>query len=286
MANEPVEEALSGNPDGLSADSQRRDGSAQALKLRLRRRFPRLRSVRMQTNATPTAPPERSAASYVIRAAPKPTALDAEWGSPAWSRAETLAVRHFRPESSAHRPQTLARLLHSPDGISGIFRVEDRYVRCTRTEYMGDVWKDSCVEFFAQPKPGRGYINFEFNCGGAHLCSHVVNPERAPGGFKEFTRIPAELGCTVRTRGSLPRVVEPEIEKPVTWTLAFFIPFALFEHYVGSLGKVGGQTWRGNFYKCADESSHPHWAAWSPVDELNFHLPRCFGEINFEASAK
>jgi hypothetical protein len=48
------------------------------------------------------------------------------------------------------------------------------------------------------------------------------------------------------------------------------------------LGKIGGQSWRGNFFKCAEEISHPHWASWSPVDELNFHLPRCFGTIHFE----
>ncbi len=211
--------------------------------------------------------------------------LNADWENAAWSAAETLEVRHFRPESSAHRPRTFARLLHSPEGISGIFCVEDRFVRCLRTEYLSEVWKDSCVEFFAQPKPDRGYFNFEFNCGGAHLCSYIVNPERTPDGFKEFTRIPAELGRTVLVRSSLPRIVEPEIAEPLTWTLRFFIPFAFFEHYVGPLGSAGGQTWRGNFFKCAEENSHPHWAAWTPVDEFNFHLPRCFGEIKFEPAA-
>jgi hypothetical protein len=228
-------------------------------------------------NATPP--------SCRVRFAAQPPSLDDDWDSAAWSHADTLALPHFRPESSAHRPRTYARLLHSPDGVSGIFRVEDRYVRCVGTDYFSEVWKDSCVEFFAQPWPGRGYINFEFNCGGAHLCSHIVNPERTPDGFKEFTRLPPEIGRTVRVRGSLPRVVEPEITEAVTWTLRFFIPFAVFERYVGPLGKVGGQTWRGNFFKCAEANSHPHWAAWSPVDEFNFHLPRCFGEIKFEPAA-
>ena len=36
------------------------------------------------------------------------------------------------------------------------------------------------------------------------------------------------------------------------------------------------------FFKCGDKTSHPHWASWNPVDELNFHLPRCFSEIIFE----
>ena len=68
------------------------------------------------------------------------------------------------------------------------------------------------------------------------------------------------------------------------WRLEYFIPFSLLEKWVGSLGLVLGQQWHANLYKCGDETSHPHWAAWAPVDEFNFHLPRCFGTIQFEDS--
>jgi hypothetical protein len=138
------------------------------------------------------------------------------------------------------------------------------------------------VELFAEPKPGVGYFNFEFNCGGAFLCGHIVDPTRTKVGFKQFTKVPGEIGQQIQVRASLPRVVEPEIAEPVLWSLQFYIPFALLEKYVGLLGDRSGQTWRGNFFKCAEENSHPHWAAWSPVDELNFHLPRCFGTLRFE----
>ena len=56
----------------------------------------------------------------------------------------------------------------------------------------------------------------------------------------------------------------------------------MLARYSGPLGTLAGRAWRANFYKCGDQTSHPHWAAWSPVDELNFHLPRCFGTIAFE----
>ena len=154
-------------------------------------------------------------------------------------------------------------------------------MRCLRTQYHDPVWKDSCVEFFAQPKPDRGYFNFEFNCGGAFLCCYITNPERTPDGFKEFIKVPAGIGQTIRARSSLPQRIEPEITEPMVWTLGFFIPFALFEHYLGPLGALTGQVWRGNFFKCAKENSHPHWASWSPVDEFNFHRPNCFGWLRF-----
>jgi hypothetical protein len=85
----------------------------------------------------------------------------------------------------------------------------------------------------------------------------------------------------VLLRSSLPAVVDPEIDAPVDWELAFFVPTEVLEDYVGPIGPLAGQEWRANFYKCGDETSHPHWAAWSPVDELNFHLPRCFGTLRF-----
>src|SRR5215831_7355001 len=117
---------------------------------------------------------------YPIHRAPGPLDMSCDWDSHQWSNAETLEIAHFRRESSDHRPRTSARVLYDDTGIHGMFRVEDRYVICKRTEYLEPVWKDSCVEFFAQPQPGGGYFNFEFNCGGAVLCSHIINPERVP----------------------------------------------------------------------------------------------------------
>ena len=57
------------------------------------------------------------------------------------------------------------------------------------------------------------------------------------------------------------------------------------EPYIGTIGDVRGQTWRGNFYKCGDHTSHPHWASWSPIGEqLDFHQPEFFGELRFADS--
>ncbi|MFN7138961.1 MAG: carbohydrate-binding family 9-like protein [Limisphaerales bacterium] len=220
--------------------------------------------------------------SYTVRKTHLPDKLTCDWNAPAWQAADILDINEFRTESGSHRPKTQARLLYDDCGIHGIFRVEDRYVRCVRSGFQSEVWKDSCVEFFVQPKADRGYFNFEFNCGGSLLCYYITNHQRAPGGFKEFQKVPFYLGKAVQVTSSLPEIVDPEIELPVTWQLKFFIPFTLLESFVGELGKPRGAQWRGNLYKCGDETSHPHWASWSPVDEFNFHLPRCFGTLRFE----
>lgn len=220
--------------------------------------------------------------SCVIRKTNLPNKLTCDWSAPAWQLADPLSVDRFRLESGVHRPRTEARLLYDDNGIHGLFRVKDRFVRCVRDTFQSEVWKDSCVEFFVQPKGDKGYFNFEFNCGGALVCNYITDHQRVPGGFKAFIKLPYEHGKYVRVVSSLPRIIEPEITEPVTWSLQFFIPFNILANYVGDLGEIAGSTWRGNFFKCADESSHPHWASWSEVDEFNFHLPRCFGSIYFE----
>lgn len=219
--------------------------------------------------------------TYAVKRAAKRPELNGMWNGPVWGAAETLAVASFRPESSDHRPMVQARLLYDAEGLYGIFRVQDKYVRCVQTEYQSYVSKDSCVEFFVQPKPGRGYLNFEMNCGGTLLLYHITDHERTATGFKEYRPLPWDDGRTITIYHSLPRLVEPEIMVDTEWVLEFAIPFALLAKHIGDLGKIPGATWRANLFKCGDDTSHPHWASWSPVDELNFHLPRCFAPITF-----
>jgi hypothetical protein len=201
---------------------------------------------------------------------------------PVWHQAHALSIDQFRPEGSGHRPQTSLQLLHDDRAIHGLFRVHDRYVRCVHDTYGEPVYQDSCVEFFIKPKLDGGYFNFEFNCGGAFLCNYITDETGAPAAFKEYVKLRADDVQRVRVAASLPKIVDPEITQPVSWWLAFTIPVLVVERFVGPVGILSGQVWRANAFKCGSGTSHPHWAAWSPVDELNFHLPRCFGELVFE----
>jgi len=225
--------------------------------------------------------PDQKNPVYGVQRAHAEMDMAAPWTSAAWHRASYLVVDRFRPESSDHRPRTIARLLWDDVALWGGFKVEDRYIRCVHTAFQSPVYEDSCVEFFVQPFPDRGYFNFEFNCGGALLASYITDPTRTEAGFKAWQPLAPEDGARVAVWSSMPAVVDPEIAEPRTWRLVFRIPFDLLEHYTGSLRVDPGDVWRANFYKCGDGTSHPHWAAWCPVDALNFHLPQCFGYLRF-----
>jgi hypothetical protein len=208
--------------------------------------------------------------------------MDGAWDGAAWQQANTLEIDTFQPESGSHRPRTQARLLHASDGVFGIFRVEDQYVRCRHTRDMDPVYQDSCVEFFVQPNRDRGYFNFEFNCGGSLLCYYVIDPTRVGGKLKHFTPLAERDIGQIDRYHSMPTFVDPEIAEPVEWVLEFFVPFTVLQRYVGPFDHGSGAEWRANMYKCADGSSHPHWASWSPIPGMNFHVPRSFGTVRFE----
>jgi hypothetical protein len=219
---------------------------------------------------------------YILKRATTEVPGGCEWESPAWRDAGTLRVNHFHQKSSSHRPKVEARAIYDEKRIHVLFGVEDRYVRSLCTKYQGSVCRDSCVEFFVQPVAGKGYFNYEVNAGGTLHLSYVEDHRRTSRGFGKCTLLPPELGKLVDIRTTLPPRVDPEITEPLTWLARISIPFAVMEPYVGTLQPAKGDVWRANFYKCADETSHPHWASWAPIDEqLNFHLPGRFAPIEF-----
>lgn len=223
-----------------------------------------------------------SPAYKIVRAGETPK-LDGDWDGSVWKTVVPLEVSHFYlPEVSDHRPKVQTKVVYDDDGLYVHFRVEDRYVRAIETKYHGKVWEDACVEFFVQPKPERGYFNFEINCGGTMLLSYEENPAWKGASLRKSESVPWELAKEVKIFHSLPETVEPERSEAVIWQVEYFVPFKVLEANLGDLGKVSGQTWRANFYKCAENNSHPHWASWSPIGgELDFHKPEYFAPILF-----
>jgi len=216
---------------------------------------------------------------YTVRKASSAPGLDGQWASAVWSKADTFTVGLFHERSSDHHPKVRGKMLHSDEGVHVFFKVNDRYVIGKFAEYQDPVCRDSCVEFFVQPKPDKGYLNFEVSCSGTLLLEYH---ERDENGNDVMVSVPAEVAEGIRIHHSMPDRVFPEIAEETEWTVEYFVPFSVFEEYVGPLGPVEGTAWRANFYKCADESSHPHWGMWASVGEtLSFHQPQFFGTIQF-----
>lgn len=196
-----------------------------------------------------------------------------------WNLCESVEIASFHPRSSDHRPATRTRVFATPEAIHVHFHVKDRYVRSVATQYQDMVCRDSCVEFFWQPKDDGRYFNFEFNCGGAMLLYHIRD---ARGEELIYDEVAPEHAREIQILTTMPRATPVEITEPLEWQLAARIPFRALEPYMGPFAPTKGMSTRGNFYKCGSECSHPHWAAWAPTGEnLNFHQPAKFGELVF-----
>ncbi|MCP4115721.1 MAG: diguanylate cyclase [Desulfobacteraceae bacterium] len=205
---------------------------------------------------------------------------DAGWNSAPWKEIPSELIGNYMGRKPDHFPKAEVKIAYDDKAIFLIFRVEDRYVRAVAPEHQGNVWEDSCVEFFFTPDSdlSKGYFNLEINCGGTMLFHFQ------PGAGKERIVVPKDECRKIKRAHSLPAIVDPEIEEPVTWTVEYRIPLALLEKYCEVITPAPRVEWRGNFYKCADKTSHPHWLTWSPVDfpRPNFHLPQYFGTLEFE----
>ncbi|MGI6460699.1 MAG: carbohydrate-binding family 9-like protein [Candidatus Hydrogenedentales bacterium] len=220
--------------------------------------------------------------AYRIQRTRSKPAFDGAGDGPFWHAAPALSIACFHPASSDHRPVTHAKLLYDAEALYVIFRVEDRYVRATREDLHSSVCNDACVEFFFEPKAGAGYFNFEMNCLGTLHASYVEDPARTPEGLAKATRLLRRQAAMMQVYHSIPGVVFPESTVPVRWVVEYSVPLALLEEFTGPLGDPAGRTWRGNFYKCAEDNSHPHWASWAPIGELlNFHVPEYFAPLHF-----
>lgn len=232
-------------------------------------------------SASTSAPERDEPRSYAVQRTPEPITVDADWSKPTWASVPVLELTGFMGDRPEHFPRTQAKLLYDSERLYVIFRVDDRYVRAVATGHQGPVCRDSCVEFFFTPGKDVevGYFNLEMNCGGTMLFHFARVPRQ------RSTRISSAHLEQIKVAHSLPRIVDPERTEPTVWTVEYALPLALLKDYCPSAQKPEpGVVWRANIYKCGDQTSHPHWLTWSPVDfpKPDFHRPQSFGRLNFE----
>jgi hypothetical protein len=216
--------------------------------------------------------------SYTIERATQPLGRpDAVVCSPLWARTPVAEVANYPWPDSGHRPRTRARLLYDDTWLAVRFDVEDQYVRAVAQAFQDPVCRDSCVELFVSPDPASpAYFNFEMNAGGVMLL-------RRCGSRHMYGPVTDEDGATIRVSHSMPKQIEPEIATPCSWSVEYHVPFTLFAKYFEVPAPKQGTQWKCNIYKCGDDTSHPHWGTWAPVqaERPDFHRPESFVPLLF-----
>lgn len=183
------------------------------------------------------------------------------------------------PEDFPYTPKAKFRIGHTHDAFLIEYQADEDTVRARYADDNGDVWTDSCMEFFLSPDNSDGiYYNLECSCIGTVLLG-------VRGGDVEKAHAPASVLSSIKRWASVGRLPFEERSADSPWTVALIVPFGAFWHHdISQMLKSGHRNMRANFYKCGDGLAKPHFLSWSPIENAkpNFHLPSFFGEITLE----
>jgi len=216
---------------------------------------------------------------YTVTRLKNPIQLDARWDKDPWNQISALELTHYMGYFPDHFPDVAAKVAYDGDHLYVIFRVADRFVCARKVNYQDRVCEDSCVEFFFTPGEDRshGYFNLEVNCGGTAYFHYQKGREIAD------VPVTSEDFSCVQIAHTASKIIDPEITQLTNWVVEYCLPISILGKYTPIIQPAIGVIWYANFYKCADESSHPHWLTWSFVDlpTPDFHRPKYFGRLVF-----
>jgi len=174
----------------------------------------------------------------------------------------------------SYKPRVEFRIGHVDNLLLLQFSVTEKSVRAMETEINGNVYEDSCVEFFISTD-GLHYYNFEFNCIGT---AHVA------WGKDRYDRqvLPVGIIRDILVKPSLGTRSFPVQTGNFTWELCVIIPATCFIHDPNL--NFAGLSGNANFYKCGDKLPEPHYVTWNPVGTVqpDYHQLKFFGKIDFE----
>lgn len=174
-----------------------------------------------------------------------------------------------------YKPEVSVQIAYNEDELFLRYQVNEQAVKAEITESNGQVWTDSCVEFFLSPEGNDEYYNLEMNCIGTALLGFRKKGEPTVHASEEQI-------ANIRRISSFGESPFPEQKEPTEWQITMAIPWEVF--FKHQLKPEMGSKMRGNFYKCGDGLSVPHFISWTKIktDKPSFHAPEYFGGMEFE----
>lgn len=167
---------------------------------------------------------------------------------------------------SSYRPVTTAAIVYLKErGFLCRMRCRETNPRADMTQPDSDTYKDSCMEWFVNFNPalGEAYLNLEANARGTLHCK-LGKDRYVRRALDEFAaERPTAIAVVTQT----------------DWRVDYFISMKTIRSLFRVDSVRAGDCFRGNFYKCGNETSQPHYGMWNLVAStpLDFHRPDFFG---------
>jgi len=184
------------------------------------------------------------------------------------------SISNLNWKDFGYRPEVKFRIAHVNNEIWLKYYVKEKHIKAVETRTNGDVYKDSCVEFFIAPK-GKKYYNFEISCiGTIHLAYGRGRHNR------KF--VDPDIIANIERVSTLGDKPFEEKTGNFEWELMVRIPLEAMAY--SKIKSLNGLKAKANFYKCGDDTSVPHYVTWNPVktEEPDYHRPEFFGKVFFE----
>ena len=196
-----------------------------------------------------------------------------------WDDIIPIKIENYPWDETGYRPNTEVKLFYTDDEIRIKFTSCEKEIRINEDNFNGPVWEDSCVEFFFLPMPesDNRYFNFEISAQGTLLLQldykppvrhylNYINPS--------YFQITADV-----TKANF-----REFDNFKPWTIEYKIPFSFIKDFFKDFEIYSGKVIKGNFTKCGDKTSIPHFGSWVNIknDTPAFHMPNFFETLTFE----
>lgn len=196
-----------------------------------------------------------------------------------WNNIKPIKIENYPWDETGYKPKTEVKLCYTDNDILIKFTSCEKEVRVETNEFNGPVWHDSCVEFFFLPDPKNDdrYLNFEINAKGVLL----LQLDNRPPDRHYLTYIdPSYFNIKAAITDS--NYKEYSDFKP--WTIEYKIPFDFIKDFFKGFEIKSGTKIKGNFSKCGDKTSTPHFGTWANIETEKpaFHVPEFFKELIFE----
>lgn len=191
-----------------------------------------------------------------------------------WEVIESLEINNYPWYESGLKQSTNVKVVIHDKKLKIQAFCEDIHSYSTETKLNGDVYLDSCFEFFVTPSNnlGGGYFNMEINCCGVlHLAYKDEEGARVFCTQQQSDRITIIPSIKTTTKS--------EDSEDESWSLYIELPIEVMEEISGN--KIQLNSWYGNFYRCGGKTE-PQYATWNNInwDFPQFHLPKQFGKLS------
>jgi hypothetical protein len=213
--------------------------------------------------------------TYTANRTTSPITIDGHLDEHSWSTAPWTAdlINILGSAHPAPPHRTRCKILYDDKTLYIAAELDDPHIAATMTEPNSPVWKENCFELFLDPAgTGTNYWEIEINARNTVWSLLMPKPYSAGGKPMKDKHLP-----NLKTATQITGTLNDSSDTDTKWTAEIAIPFSDLH-----ITPNPNTTWRLNFarihYATPDD---PKFASWSPMQEVNCHIPQNFGHLRF-----